>query len=254
MKICTFNANGIRAAIKKGFWDWFAHQQIDVLCLQETKAQIHKITDICWPSGYYLAYSDADKPGYSGTAILSRNQPIYTKTHFDFPLADLEGRITLNEYPDIQIASVYFPSGTSSDLRQNLKMTFLNFAMQSLFRHDHHKPLILCADVNIAHRAIDLKNDKANESNSGYLPEERMWMDQLLSGPWVDIHRKIAGLEEVYTWWSYRARARENNVGWRIDYQIVSSTIAHLAQKAIVIKEPIFSDHAPLSVEYNLTL
>jgi exodeoxyribonuclease-3 len=254
LKICTFNANGIRAAEKKGFWQWFEAQNIDVLCIQETKAQLEKVKEIQWPKDYHLSFSDAQKPGYSGTAILSKKQPTSTQTHFNHDLVDSEGRVTLADYPDFQIASVYFPSGTSSELRQSLKMVFLDFAMASLFNNDAHKPIIVCGDVNIAHRAIDLKNDKANEKNSGYLPEERQWMDQLLAGPWVDIHRSIIGPQEVYTWWTYRSKARENNVGWRIDYQIASQSIAHLAKQAVVIKDPCFSDHAPLIIEYDLTL
>ena len=254
MKICTFNANGIRSAAKKGFWDWFEAQNIDVLCLQETKAQISQVTEIQWPSGYHLTYSDATKPGYSGTAILSKVKPLSTQTHFDFQLADNEGRITLANFNHINIASAYFPSGSSSALRQSLKMAFLDFAMHSLFNETHKKPLIVCGDINIAHNAIDLKNHKANQKNSGHLPEERHWMDQLLAGPWVDVHRSILGSEAVYTWWTYRARARENNVGWRIDYQIANQTIAHLAREATVVKDPCFSDHAPVIIEYDLTL
>ena len=252
MKICTFNANGIRAAERKGFWDWFECQNIDVLCLQETKAQLEKIKDIQWPAGYHLRYNDAQKPGYSGTALLSQASPLNTQTHFNHDLVDTEGRITLVEYPHIQIASVYFPSGTHSALRQNLKMTFLDFAMTSLFNETHQKPIIVCGDVNIAHQAIDLKNDKANEKNSGYLPEERQWMDQLLAGPWVDVHRSLIGPEAAYTWWTYRSKARQNNVGWRIDYCCISPDLRPNLEKAFIMPNVMGSDHCPVGVQLGL--
>ena len=256
MKICTFNANGIRAASRKGFWDWFMTQDIDVLCIQETKAQLDNVTGIPWPNEYHLFYADAKKAGYSGTAILTRKKPVTCESHFNYPLCDDEGRMIIAHFDDISVISAYFPSGTSGDLRQSAKYEFLSWIKEHIFDayREKNRKIILCADVNIAHRAIDLKNDKANEKNSGYLPEERAWMDQLLSDGYFDPHRHVLGDEPAYTWWTYRQNARANNVGWRIDYQLISTELAPKVQHANSFINPIFSDHAPLIIEYDLTL
>ena len=159
-------------------------------------------------------------------------------------------------FGNLSIASAYFPSGTSGDIRQAAKYEFLSWIKQHVFDayRQENKKLILCADVNIAHRAIDLKNDKANEKNSGYLPEERAWMDQLLGDGYFDPHRHLLGDQAQYTWWTYRQNARANNVGWRIDYQLISDELATNLQQANSFISPTFSDHAPLIIEYDLTL
>ena len=255
MRIATFNANGIRAACRKGFWDWFDKQNIDVLCIQETKAQLEKLTDFTWPKDYHCFYSDAKKPGYSGVAILCKNKPKEISQSFDYPLVDDEGRLIILHFENFNIACAYFPSGTSGDSRQTLKMEFLDWFKQHIFDpyYKTNIPFILCADVNIAHQKIDLKNWKSNQKSSGFLPEERAFMDLLLTHDWRDTHRHILKDNAEYTWWTYRANARENNVGWRIDYQLIQQNHTSLIKNAKVIKDPIFSDHAPLIVDYDLT-
>lgn len=242
----TFNANGIRSAVRKEFFPWFLEQDVDLLCIQETKAQSHQLDSQTFHlPGYSRLLLDAEKPGYSGVAIYIRHLPFETLK----PLAGLwqsEGRLIGVRLPHLDVYSLYLPSGTSGDARQAIKyqlMAELNDWMLTLKR-----PTIIAGDWNIAHKNIDLKNWKSNQKNSGFLPEERAWLDQLLANTWVDGFRECIKEGEHYTWWTYRGQARTNNVGWRIDYHILNDALRHTVKAAKIHPNPIFSDHAPLSI------
>lgn len=259
MKVITCNVNGIRAAAKKGFFDWLLKQKADVVCVQETKAQIHQLEDaIFHPKGYHCQYFDAiSKKGYSGVAIYSKIAPKNWQVGLGFDLADSEGRYIQADYNQLSIASLYLPSGTSGDVRQTLKYEFLDKLEQILldFRRKR-RHYILCGDWNIAHKQIDLKNWRGNQKNSGFLPEERAFMDKLFSDKmrYVDAFRLVNQQPDQYTWWSNRGRAYENNVGWRIDYQVISKGLSESVQSADIYTKKRFSDHAPLVVNYDWTL
>lgn len=255
MRIITLNINGIRAGARKGFFEWFAKQEADVLCLQEIKAQAIQLDeDIFKPAGYQRYLACAEKKGYSGVALYVKKTPQQVVNHLDWPVSDQEGRYVHAEYPGLIVASVYLPSGTTGDVRQAIKYQYLD-------RFDEHlkalratgKKLILCGDWNIAHKAIDLKNWKANQKHSGFLPEERAWMDRLFGAHgFIDAFRTVNQEEEQYTWWSSRGQAWANNVGWRIDYQVVSPDVQ--AKTVAIYKEERFSDHAPLIIDYSTDL
>ena len=254
MRIITLNANGIRAAHRKGFFDWLATQAADVVCIQETKAQQHQLSDPAFrPEGYHCWYVDAVKPGYSGVAIYARRRPQRVITSLGIAEFDAEGRYVEAQFEGLAVVSVYLPSGSSSDTRQQAKWRFLDGFAQHLERlRRRRRDYVLCGDWNIAHKPIDLKNWKGNQKNSGFLPEERAWMDELFGRRgFVDAFRQVNDQPEQYTWWSNRGRARENNVGWRIDYHVVTPGLAGRVRRAEVYKERWFSDHAPLIIDYD---
>ena len=254
MKIMTLNANGIRSATSKGFIEWMLKQHPDVVCLQETKAQEHQLSpDVLKPRGYYGFFHDAEKKGYSGVAIYSKKEPERVKIGLGWPDFDAEGRFLQVDFCDLSVISLYLPSGSSSPERQAAKFDFMGRFLPILknLYHDR-RDYIICGDWNIAHKPIDLKNWRANQKNSGFLPEERAWMDAVLdSVGWVDAFRAINPEPDQYTWWSNRGRAWEKNVGWRIDYQIVSSRLKEAVKSAAIYKEQRFSDHAPLTLTYD---
>ncbi len=264
MRVATLNANGIRAAARKGFFDWLPTVDCDVWCIQETKAQEHQLPDASefYPDGYHSYYYDAEKKGYSGTAIFARRQPDHVYFGFgSVPGADpgwaefdREGRYLEARFCNLSVVSIYLPSGSSSELRQEAKFRFLDLFMpylKSLRRK--RREFILCGDWNIAHKPIDLKNWKQNQKNSGFLPEERAWLDELF-GPrkYVDAFRVINDQPEQYTWWSNRGRAWDKNVGWRLDYQVVTPKLRDAVRSAEIYKTQRFSDHAPLIMDYDL--
>ncbi|MDP3559562.1 MAG: exodeoxyribonuclease III [Legionellaceae bacterium] len=254
MKVVSFNANGIRAAIKAGFLEWMETYQPDVVCLQEVKAHTYDLHEACFPAGYYCQYVDAVKKGYSGVAIFARKPPLHQVSSLGFPECDTEGRYLRFDYENLSIISVYMPSGTTGDTRQQVKYLFLEkFAEHLKTLKASGRSYIICGDFNIAHKEIDLKNWKSNQKNSGFLPEERAWMDKLfLEWGFVDAFRAYNTEPDQYTWWSYRARARDKNVGWRIDYQVITPDIQVL--NAGIVLEPRCSDHAPLWVEYKQSI
>ncbi len=260
MKIITANLNGIRAATRKGFWDWFAEQNADILCLQELKAHKHQIPGEAKPDGYNHYYHFAEKAGYSGVALYSRQEPdaVYIglasiDPDTDWSDMDAEGRFVQVDFGNLSVMSAYFPSGSSSDERQAIKMTFLERFLPLISRlKDQGREVILCGDINIAHNNIDLKNWKGNKKNSGFLPEERAWMDALFDEKgFVDAFRTIYPEKEQYSWWSNRGKARENNVGWRIDYHICTPAIAKKFTDFSVYTDNWFSDHAPIIATLN---
>jgi exodeoxyribonuclease-3 len=248
------NANGIRAAARKGFFDWLGTQNADVVCIQETKAQLHQLTDPCFaPAGYYCFYEDAQKKGYSGVAIYSKVKPDKIIRGFGVQEFDDEGRYLEIRIGKLSVVSVYLPSGSSSEVRQAAKFRFLDaFGPYLQKLHKRNMEYVLCGDWNIAHREIDLKNWKANQKNSGFLPEERAWMDELFGARrFVDAFRHINDQAEQYTWWSNRGRAWDNNVGWRLDYQIVTPGMKDRIRSADIFRTDRFSEHAPLTMDYE---
>lgn len=261
MKIISANLNGIRSASTKGFFEWMKEQDADYICVQELKAQESDLTDAMRaPQGkdgksYHGYFHCAEKKGYSGTGVYSRHAPEQVITGFGVPEFDDEGRYTEVVFPKLSVISVYLPSGSSSEERQQAKFRFLEVFyphLQELRRSG--REVVVCGDWNIAHTEKDLKNWKGNLKNSGFLPEERAWMTQLLGGEmdWVDVYRALHpdASDAGYTWWSNRGQAWANNVGWRIDYHIATPGIAATARLASVYKDQRFSDHAPLTVEY----
>ncbi len=255
MRVITVNVCGIRSAAAKGLFRWLARQRADFICLQETKSQEHQLaghgTEL---KGYHAFFHDAEKKGYAGVALYSRERPTRVRRGFGTPEFDREGRYLEAEVGGLSVVSLYLPSGSAGPERQASKFRFLEAFtphLESLRRRRRH--YILCGDWNIAHRAIDLRNWRSNQKNSGFLPEERAWLDRLFEGGgYVDAFREVCPKPDQYTWWSNRGRARENNVGWRIDYQVVSRSLAGRARRASIYKEKRFSDHAPLIMDYEL--
>lgn len=258
MNVMSLNANGIRSAARKGFYEWLAHQQADVVCIQETKAQVAQLASesMFFPSGYHCEYAEAEKKGYSGVAIYSRQQPKAVIKRMGFDVCDVEGRYIQFDYDDLSIISIYLPSGTSGDERQAVKYkTLACFAEHLKTLKSAGRELIICGDYNIAHKKIDLKNWRGNQKNSGFLPEERAWLDELF-GPmgFVDAFRIKNQLENEYTWWSNRGQAWENNVGWRIDYQVITQGLVDSVVDVDIYRDQRFSDHAPLTIRYEREL
>ena len=255
MKVITFNANGIRSAARKGFFDWLRTQDADVICIQETKAQADNLTpqELFYPEGYVCAYNHAVKKGYSGVAIYAKKPPLNVVTTTDFELCNSEGRYLQFDYDNFSIISLYLPSGTTGEIRQTIKYTFLDWFINHLNTLKlQQRELIICGDYNIAHKPIDLKNWRSNQKNSGFLPEERAWLDHLFGAMgFVDAFREKNLNADEYTWWSFRGRAREKNVGWRIDYQVVTPGLIKHINEVSVFRDIIFSDHAPLSIQYD---
>ena len=257
MRVISINTNGIRAASRKGFFQWLANQGADFVCVQETKAQIDQLQDpLFHPRSYVSNYYDAIKKGYSGTAIYSRHQPLQVIRGFGESEFDNEGRYIEYRYRNLSVISLYAPSGSSGDHRQESKVRFMNrflLHLQALRRK--RREFIICGDWNIAHQNIDLKNWRSNQKNSGFLPEERAWLTDLFERVgYVDAFREVDQREEQYTWWSNRGQSWDKNVGWRIDYQIVTPGLKDKIQRASIYKDDRFSDHAPLIMDYDFTL
>jgi exodeoxyribonuclease-3 len=255
MRVMTFNCNGIRAAARKGFFDWLDSRDVDVVCLQETKAQLDQLTDpVFQPQQFHCHYYDAVKKGYSGTALYCRREPQKVSRGLGFEIADTEGRYMQADFDGVSIASLYLPSGSSGEERQARKYSFMEEYMQhmkSLRKQD--REYIICGDWNICHKEIDLKNWKPNQKNSGFLPEERQWLDQLYDDVgFVDAFREVNQEAEQYSWWSNRGQARTNNVGWRLDYHVVTPGLQNKVVSAEIYTGQNFSDHAPVILEYNI--
>jgi exodeoxyribonuclease III len=257
MRIITLNVNGIRSAERKNFFPWMQVQQPDIVCLQETKAQIHQLDlGVFCPQGYHCFYHDAEKKGYSGVAIYSKKQPLEVIKGIGWSDIDAEGRFIEARFDNLSVISLYLHSGSSGEERQAIKFSFMDRFMPYLETcAASGRNYIICGDWNIAHKEIDLKNWRGNLKNSGFLPEERAWIDQLLTrGQWLDAFREINQEAEQYTWWSNRGQAWAKNVGWRIDYQVVSAALKDKITATNIYKAERFSDHAPLIVDYSFTL
>ncbi len=255
MRVITLNVNGIRSAASKGLFPWLAQQQADVICLQEVRAREDQFAghDISLP-GYHAAYYPAERPGYAGVALYSRQKPARLVRGFGVSEFDNEGRYLEAQFPEVAVVSLYLPSGSSGPERQASKDRFLKKFMPHLRAlKRRRRPYILCGDWNIAHREIDLKNWKSNQKNSGFLPHERAWLDELFDDVgFVDAFRRVNQQADQYTWWSQRGQARAKNVGWRIDYQIASPALKAAARAAQIYTAARFSDHAPLIMDFEL--
>lgn len=252
MRIISVNTNGLRSAAKKGFFNYLETCGADAVCIQETKAQEADLTDAVFhPAGWHVAFKSAQKKGYSGVAIYSRATPDAVLNSLGLPEFDDEGRYLEARFGDLSVVSLYLPSGSSGPERQESKDRFLAAYPPLLAQWKASgRRYVMCGDYNIAHANIDLKNWRGNQKNSGFLPHERAWMTSALASGWVDAYRSLYPSEEAaaYTWWSNRGNAYENNVGWRIDYQICSPALTPVASS--VFKDTRFSDHAPLVVDY----
>lgn len=252
-KIITCNTNGIRAAARKGFFDWLAREDADVVCIQETKAQLDQLSDpVFHPQGYHCYYNDAIKKGYSGTALYSKVKPGKVITSLGWDPADSEGRYLQADYKGLSVISLYVPSGSSSEEVLQKKLRFMDLFMghlKSLRRK--RREVIICADWNICHKEIDLRNWKPNQKNSGFLPVERAWLDTLYDEVgYIDSFRLVDQRPDEYTWWSNRGQAWAKNVGWRLDYQVISPGLADKVDAASIYRDERFSDHAPQTMNY----
>ncbi len=260
MRIITLNVNGVRSAARKGLFDWLARQRADVVCLQEVRAQAEQIVAPQFhPRQFHCFYESAQRKGYSGVALFARQEPDEVLRGFGSAEFDAEGRYIEARFGPLSVVSAYLPSGSSSEERQQAKFRFMKeFSVhlgrlgQDSLRSDGRQYLI-CGDWNIAHKEIDLKNWRGNRKNSGFLPEERAWLDNLF-GPqgFTDTFREINPEPDQYTWWSNRGQAFANNVGWRIDYQIGTPGLKGAARRATIYKEKRYSDHAPLIMDFDL--
>jgi exodeoxyribonuclease-3 len=269
VKVITLNVNGIRAAKKKGLFQWIVSQNPDYVCIQEVRAQekdlelsYFNIDLVDLPLGGTYFFSK--KPGYAGVAIFSKKKPTNIVAGINVTEFDDEGRVLRIDFdnfydsaPRFSLISIYFPSGSASEIRQESKIRFLSDLKKTLRSWSEERTLsgrqfLICGDWNIAHKEIDLKNYKQNKKNSGFLPEERKWLSDALDEGWKDVFRQIRPEDVEFTWWSQRGRARENNVGWRIDYQIATVELASSCKNIWVEKEPKLSDHAPLIALYDL--
>jgi len=260
MRIVTLNVNGIRAAARKGLFDWLAQQRADVFCLQEVRAQADQITAAEFhPANFHCFYEPAQRKGYSGVALFSRREPDEVIRGFGSPEFDAEGRYLEARFGSLSIVSLYLPSGSASEERQQSKFRFMEQFRVHLARMAQDsagkagRQYLLCGDWNIAHKEIDLKNWRSNQRNSGFLPEERRWLDDLF-GPlgFTDTFREVNAAPDQYTWWSNRGQAWAKNVGWRIDYQIGTPGLKGAARRAGIYKDTRFSDHAPLLMDLEL--
>ena len=254
LRVITLNLNGIRSASAKGFLKWLARQKADVVCVQELKAQAADMTaEMLAPKGFHGFFHYADKKGYSGVGLYSKRQPDCVSEGIGVREFDAEGRYVRADFGKLSVISVYLPSGSSGEQRQQSKFRFMAAFypyLDKLVREG--RELILCGDWNIAHKEIDLKNWRGNRKNSGFLPEEREWLTRIFDElKYVDVFRCIDQRPDQYTWWSNRGQAWAKNVGWRIDYQIATPAIAACARKVKIYLDNRFSDHAPLTVDYD---
>lgn len=253
LKITTWNVNGIRAALSKGLLDWIEAQPPDILCLQEVRALPEQIGDealsrlaAIYPS---ITWNPALRPGYSGVAVLARSQPQNVSLGLDVPAFDREGRVICYRCPEFLLFNIYFPHGGHDLSRVPFKLDFYARVLEVCRQlHASGQRIILCGDFNTAHRPIDLRNPKANGKTSGFLPEERQWVDRYLDNGFVDIYRALYPDKVQYTWWTYRMNARQRNVGWRIDYFLISEALASQAHEALIEDQILGSDHCPATL------
>ena len=257
MRLISANLNGIRSANSKGFFEWLKAQEADVVCLQETRIQPEQLSEIMLePDGLKSAFEFAEKRGYSGVGLYFKKNPDRIQRGIGWSEMDTEGRFIQADFGNLSIVSLYLPSGSSGDVRQNFKFKVLEFFEKWLLEAKNSgREVIICGDWNIAHKEIDLKNWKNNQKNSGFLPEEREWMTKLFSEiGYVDVFRKLNQNPDQYTWWSNRGRSWDKNVGWRLDYQVATPGIGAKATAESIYKTERFSDHAPLIIDYEYRL
>lgn len=254
MRVISINLNGIRSAFTKGMLPWLSQQNADIVCMQELKAQAADMTaEMSAPAGYHGYFHYAEKKGYSGVGIYSKRKPDAVIVGLGIPEFDSEGRYIEAQFGNLSVVSLYLPSGSSGEERQAVKFKFMATFMPHLRElHASGREVLICGDWNIAHTEKDLKNWRGNKKNSGFLPEERAWLTELFDEVgFVDVFRKLHPELEAYTWWSNRGQAWAKDVGWRIDYHVASAGLAATARTTSIYKEQRFSDHAPLTVDYE---
>lgn len=252
MKLISWNVNGLRACVKKGFFDVFRSCNADMFCLQETKLQPEQAPKEGW-DGYWEYWYSAEKKGYSGTALFSKQKPEMVTFGIGLDEHDKEGRVITAEYEDFYLVTCYTPNAQSELARLDYRMQWEDAFRDYLLELDAVKPVVLCGDLNVAHSEIDLKNPKSNRQNAGFTQEERDKMTKLLESGFTDSFRFLyPDVEGIYSWWSYRFKARQNNAGWRIDYFIVSNRIADRIQDAKILTDIMGSDHCPVELDIDL--
>ena len=253
MKILSYNLNGIRSAVSKGLINWLSEQNADIICFQETKAWVQDIPVLDFENlGYYTCWFSATKKGYSGVGILSKQKPDHIQTGMQNSVYDQEGRFIRADFGDISVISVYHPSGSSGEDRQDFKFQWMKDFESYIHQLRKERPkLIISGDYNICHRPIDIHNPISNSKSSGFLPEEREWLDSFISNGFIDSFRHFNPYPHQYTWWSYRMNARSKNLGWRIDYHLVTENLKENLISADIHSQAIHSDHCPISVELN---
>ena len=251
MKIFSWNVNGLRAVVKKGFFEWLKLEAPDVVCLQEIKARVEDLDEnLLNPKGYYTAWNPAERKGYSGVAFFMKKKPAATHRGMGIEHFDSEGRIIRTEFKDFDLLNVYFPNGTSGSERLQYKMDFYDaFLEHCEDLRGKGRELVITGDVNTAHKPIDLKNPKANEKNSGFLPEEREWVDKFIKHGYVDSFRAFNQEPDQFTWWSYRFNVRAKNIGWRIDYFFVTEDLMKKVKDSFITPKVMGSDHCPIGLD-----
>jgi exodeoxyribonuclease-3 len=250
IRLLSWNVNGIRAVEKKGFLDWLREEAPDVLCLQETRAHPDQVPPaLLSPEGYFAYWDHPERSGYSGVALFSRREPLRVTKGFGIERFDAEGRVLVAAYPGFTLLNVYFPNGKMNEERLHYKLDFYEaFLDHILGLRERGEKLVICGDFNTAHTEFDLSHPKENETVSGFLPVERAWMDRLTGHGFVDTFRLFNGDPGNYTWWSMRTRARERNMGWRLDYFFVSDTLLGCVEGAAILSNVMGSDHCPVSL------
>lgn len=251
IKILCWNVNGLRSVLKKGFLDWVKKESPDILCLQEIKVQVAQLPpELRYPAGYEAFWNPAERPGYSGVAVYTKQKPLSVKTSFGVGRFDDEGRHLEIEYKDFTLFNIYFPNGKRDDGRLKYKLDYYDELLKYLLKlKKKGKNLVICGDYNTAHKDIDLARPKENQKISGFLPEERAWMDRLEAAGFIDTFRVFNPDPGQYTWWDVISRARERNVGWRIDYHFVSEGLKPHLKDAFILPEVMGSDHCPVGIQ-----
>ena len=254
LRISSYNINGVRAAHRKGILDWIGKSNPDIICFQELRASEDQIPGELKELGYFEAYHLAEKKGYSGVGIFSKQEPKAIQAGIGVEWIDAEGRVLMAEFENFRISSVYVPSGTTGDIRQDMKMSFLDdFISFGKKFTDDAKPTLFCGDFNICHEEIDIHNPDQQHNTSGFLPEERAWVSSFLETGYEDVFRNLhPGEKDLYSWWSYRAASKERNKGWRIDYHLATPGLAGKATEAFIERDWDISDHAPVTILYDI--
>ena len=254
LKLLSWNVNGIRASQKKGFLEWLLKENPDILCVQETKAHIEQLSkELINPDGYKTFWSSGERKGYSGVATFTKLEPVNIGTGFGVKKYDCEGRILISDYKDFILFNIYFPNGQRDEERLKYKLGFYEeFLKYVTSLKEKGRKIIICGDVNTAHKEIDLARPKENENTSGFLPIERKWMDKFIEHGYIDTFRHFNKEGEHYTYWDPISRARERNVGWRIDYFFITPNLLKNLKNAFIMPEVMGSDHCPLGIEVEV--
>lgn len=254
MKLISFNINGIRAGIKKGLIEWLISENPDIICFQEIKlSETELVQDQFEELGYHCYWHPAQKKGYSGVATLTKIKPVNVYYGMDNIVYDTEGRSLTIELEGLLLINTYFPSGSSGDIRQQFKYQFLDDYIAFINKkREINKPIVICGDVNICHQDIDIHNPQSNKNTSGFLPAEREWVSNFLNMGFIDSFRKLDLSPHKYTWWTYRAGARKNNKGWRIDYFFVDKSIENRIENSQILSDIVMSDHCPVTLTLSI--